>query len=171
MHQHPLPWMVPAPCLINYKTFLCMHFSPHNFPLLGVSSLGLPLPWFKEDLCCRKCPLAASCFVFYATSFLLILTVSTFLLMETIFSYTNMLAGRVLIFYNCGPFIETFYIQLNRRLGGTSLVVLWLRACLLTQAAWIWSLIQELRFHMPWASWTCAPQLESTQNSTQPNNK
>ena len=31
----PLSWMVPAPCLINCKSFLCMHFFPHNFPLLA----------------------------------------------------------------------------------------------------------------------------------------
>ena len=32
---------------------------------------------------------------------------------------------------------------------GTSLVVQWLRICLATQGKWIWSLVGELRSHMP----------------------
>ena len=35
-------------------------------------------------------------------------------------------------------------------LAGTSLEMQWLRLCLPTQRAQVWSLVGELRSHMPW---------------------
>ena len=35
---------------------------------------------------------------------------------------------------------------------GTSLVVQWLRLCLARQRMWVWSLVRELRSHMPWST-------------------
>ena len=45
--------------------------------------------------------------------------------------------------------------------SGTSLVVQWLRTCLSMQGTWVWSLVRELRSHMPWGNQACTPQLPS----------
>lgn len=151
--------MVPASCLRNCKSFSLRAFFPPQ-----LSSLGCFLSWPSITLIQGR-PLlqkvSFSCLLLCVLCHFLSAHSNSFHLPPHGNSYTNMLAGRVFIFYNCGPFTETFYIQLNRRLGGTSLVAQWLKACLLMQAARVWSLIQELGFHMPWANWTCAPRLDT----------
>ena len=49
----------------------------------------------------------------------------------------------------------------SEKILGTSLVVQWLRICLLMQETWIWSLIEELRLRMPRGDKAHAPQLLS----------
>ena len=43
-------------------------------------------------------------------------------------------------------------LLLLRGVGGTSLVVQWLRSCLLTQETWVLSPVRKLRPHLPWGN-------------------
>ena len=42
-----------------------------------------------------------------------------------------------------------FLAHFSMQIGETSLVVQWLRICLAMQGTWVWSLVRELRSHMP----------------------
>ena len=56
-------------------------------------------------------------------------------------------------FLNFAPHLNgnilNFFAIRNNTIGGTSLVVQWLRICLPMQGMWVWPLVGELRSHMP----------------------
>ena len=56
-------------------------------------------------------------------------------------------------FLNFAPHLNgnilNFFAIKNNTIGGTSLVVQWLRICLPMQGMWVWPLVGELRSHMP----------------------
>ena len=54
----------------------------------------------------------------------------------------------------------------EKTLLGTSLMIQWLRICLPMQGTWVWSLVRELRSHMPQGNKACVQQPRSLQAAT-----
>ena len=63
--------------------------------------------------------------------------------------------------YSCLGFYIAWQPVSKKEHSGTSLVVQWLRICLLTQGTWVQSLVGELRSHMLQGNQVHAPQLYS----------
>ena len=79
-----------------------------------------------------------------------------------------------LVWWNIGYHISI--AQLIHRLKGrkpslkiktrTSLMIQWLRIHLAMQGRWVWSLVRELRSHIPQSNRACAPRLLSPHTTT-----